>query len=38
MFTIGVISMMAEQEVATFKERVISSKRNKILKQGNSYP
>ena len=37
MFTIGVISMMAEQEVATFKERVISSKRNKILKQGNSY-
>ena len=37
MFTIGVISMMAEQEVATFKERIISSKRNKILKQGYSY-
>ncbi len=37
MFTIAVISMMAEQEVATFKERVITSKRNKIFRQGNSY-
>jgi site-specific DNA recombinase len=37
MFTIGIISMIAEQEVATFKARTISSKRNKILKQGSSY-
>jgi len=37
MFTIGIISMVAEQEVATLKERTISSKRNKILNQGYSY-
>ncbi|WP_321426431.1 recombinase family protein [uncultured Bacteroides sp.] len=37
MFAIGITSMIAEQEVATFKARTISSKRNKILKQGSSY-
>lgn len=34
---IGIVSMMAEQEVNTFKARSISSKRNKILNDGNSY-
>lgn len=37
MFTIGVISMIAEQEVDTMKERTISSKRRYILKEGRSY-
>lgn len=36
-FIIGIIAMIAEQEVATLKSRSISSKRNKILKEGNSY-
>ena len=36
-FSIAIVSMMAEQEIATFKERVISSKKNKIFNQGNSY-
>lgn len=33
MFTIGVISMIAEQEIETLKERTISSKRRYILKR-----
>lgn len=37
MFTIGVISMIAEQEIETLKERTISSKRRYILKEGRSY-
>lgn len=37
MFTIGVISMIAEQEIETLKERTISSKRRYILKEGHSY-
>lgn len=37
MFAIGITSMIAEQEVSTFKARTISSKRNKILNQGYSY-
>lgn len=37
MFIIGIIAMMAEQEVDTMKERTISSKQNKVIKQGNSY-
>ncbi len=37
MFAIGITSMIAEQEVSTFKARTISSKRNKILRQGYSY-
>ncbi|MEG1915856.1 MAG: recombinase family protein [Muribaculaceae bacterium] len=37
MLQIGFISIIAEQEVATFKERSVSSKRNKILKEGYSY-
>lgn len=37
MFTIGVISMIAEQEVETMKERTLSSKRRYILKEGRSY-
>ena len=36
-FIIGIIAMIAEQEVTTFKARSISSKKNKILKEGNSY-
>lgn len=36
-FIIGIIAMIAEQEVATLKVRSISSKRNKIIKEGNSY-
>ena len=36
-FIIGIIAMIAEQEVATLKSRSISSKRNKIIKEGNSY-
>lgn len=36
-FIIGIIAMIAEQEVATFKARSLSSKKNKILKEGNSY-
>lgn len=36
-FIIGIIAMIAEQEVATLKARSISSKKNKILKEGNSY-
>lgn len=37
MFTIGVISMIAEQEVETMKERTLSSRRRYILKEGHSY-
>lgn len=37
MFTIGVISMIAEQEIETIKERTLSSKRRYILKEGRSY-
>lgn len=37
MLLIGFTSIIAEQEVATFKERSISSKRNKIIKEGYSY-
>lgn len=37
MFTIGVISMIAEQEIETLKERTTSSKRRYILKEGHSY-
>ena len=36
-FIIGIIAMIAEQEVATLKVRSLSSKRNKIIKEGNSY-
>lgn len=36
-FIIGIIAMIAEQEVATLKSRSISSKRNKIINEGNSY-
>ena len=34
---IGFASIIAEQEAATLKERTISSKRNKILREGKSY-
>lgn len=34
---ISIVSMIAEQEVATLKERSTSSKKNKIIKEGNSY-
>lgn len=37
MLIVGIISMIAEQEVSTFKERSASSKKNKILKEGHSY-
>lgn len=37
MFIVGIISMIAEQEITTLKERTISSKRHKILNEGNSY-
>ena len=36
-FIIGIIAMIAEQEVATLKARSISSKKNKIVNEGNSY-
>lgn len=34
---ISIVSMIAEQEVATLKARSTSSKKNKIIKEGNSY-
>lgn len=34
---IGFASIIAEQEAATLKERTISGRRNKILKEGKSY-
>ena len=37
MLLIGFTSIIAEQEVATLKERTISSKRNRIIKGGYSY-
>ena len=37
MLLIGFTSIIAEQEVATLKERTISSKRNRIIKEGYSY-
>lgn len=37
MFTIGVISMIAEQEIETIKERTISSRRRFVIKEGRSY-
>lgn len=37
MFTIGVISMIAEQEIETIKERTLSSRRRFVIKEGRSY-